>query len=257
MSSSYRLPLIISVVMHLLLLVAVTWGWSASSTSEKVYKPRYVEAKLVELKPKTVKKAAPQKTPRKIDVAAKRRQQEEQKRAAEKKRQQELKAKRAAEDKARKEKARKEKLEQERLAEQQRQKELERQEQERQAQERQQQEFDDALAEEEALLAEEQDAAVAQSYVALIVDRIERNWSRPASARRGMVCELRLQLVPTGEVVNVSIVKSSGNSAFDRSAEQAVKKAGRFSELQQVEPAVFEAYFRQLTIKFNPKDLRL
>jgi colicin import membrane protein len=222
-----------------------------------VYKPRYVEAKLVELKPKTVKKAAPQKTPRKIDVAAKRRQQEEQKRAAEKKRQQELKAKRAAEDKARKEKARKEKLEQERLAEQQRQKELERQEQERQAQERQQQEFDDALAEEEALLAEEQDAAVAQSYVALIVDRIERNWSRPASARRGMVCELRLQLVPTGEVVNVSIVKSSGNSAFDRSAEQAVKKAGRFSELQQVEPAVFEAYFRQLTIKFNPKDLRL
>lgn len=257
MSSSYRLPLIISVVMHLLLLVAVTWGWSASSTSEKVYKPRYVEAKLVELKPKTVKKAAPQKTPRKIDVAAKRRQQEEQKRAAEKKRQQELKAKRAAEDKARKEKARKEKLEQERLAEQQRQKELERQEQERQAQERQQQEFDDALAEEEALLAEEQDEAVAQSYVALIVDRIERNWSRPASARRGMVCELRLQLVPTGEVVNVSIVKSSGNAAFDRSAEQAVKKAGRFSELQQVEPAVFEAYFRQLTIKFNPKDLRL
>jgi colicin import membrane protein len=243
--------------MHLLLLVAVTWGWSASSTSEKVYKPRYVEAKLVELKPKTVKKAAPQKTPRKIDVAAKRRQQEEQKRAAEKKRQQELKAKRAAEDKARKEKARKEKLEQERLAEQQRQKELERQEQERQAQERQQQEFDDALAEEEALLAEEQDEAVAQSYVALIVDRIERNWSRPASARRGMVCELRLQLVPTGEVVNVSIVKSSGNAAFDRSAEQAVKKAGRFSELQQVEPAVFEAYFRQLTIKFNPKDLRL
>lgn len=248
--------------MHLLLLVAVTWGWSASSTSEKVYKPRYVEAKLVELKPKTVKKAAPQKTPRKIDVAAKRRQQEEQKRAAEKKRQQQLKAKRAAEDKARKElarkeQARKEKLEQERLAEQQRQKELERQEQERQAQERQQQEFDDALAEEEALLAEEQDEAVAQSYVALIVDRIERNWSRPASARRGMVCELRLQLVPTGEVVNVSIVKSSGNAAFDRSAEQAVKKAGRFSELQQVEPAVFEAYFRQLTIKFNPKDLRL
>ncbi|BFM17519.1 hypothetical protein R50073_37020 [Maricurvus nonylphenolicus] len=254
MSSSYRLPLIISVVMHLLLLVAVTWGWSASSTSEKVYKPRYVEAKLVELKPKTVKKAAPKKKPRKIDVAAKRRQQEQQKRAAEKKRQQQLKAKREAEDKARKEKARKEKerLEKERLAEQQRQQELERQEQERQ-----QQEFADALAEEEALLAEEQDEAVAQSYVALIVDRIERNWSRPASARRGMVCELRLQLVPTGEVVNVSIVKSSGNAAFDRSAEQAVKKAGRFSELQQVEPAVFEAYFRQLTIKFNPKDLRL
>lgn len=254
MSNSYRLPLIISVVMHGLLLVAVTWGWSASSTSEKVYKPRYVEAKIVELKPKTVKKAAPKKQPRKIDVAAKRRQQEQQKRAAEQKRQQQLKAKRAAEEKARKEKARKEKerLERERLAEQQRQKDLERQEQERQ-----QQEFADALADEEALLAEEQDEAVAQSYVALIVDRIERNWSRPASARRGMVCELRLQLVPTGEVVNVSIVKSSGNAAFDRSAEQAVKKAGRFSELQQVEPAVFETYFRQLTIKFNPKDLRL
>jgi colicin import membrane protein len=251
MTDSYRLPLIISVLMHALLLVMVTWGWSASSTSPRVYTPRYVEAKLVELKPKTVKKASPQKKQvRKVDVAAKRRQQEQQKRAAEKKRQHQLKLKRETEEKARQAKLK----EQERLRkEQERQAEAKRQ----QEAERQQSAFDDALAEEEALLAEEEDEATAQSYVSLIVDRIERNWSRPPSARRGMVCELRLQLVPTGEVVNVSISKSSGNTAFDRSAEQAVKKAGRFTELQQVPPEIFEAYFRQLTIKFDPKDLRL
>jgi colicin import membrane protein len=72
-----------------------------------------------------------------------------------------------------------------------------------------------------------------------------------------MKCELIIQLVPTGRVVNVTIASSSGNGAFDRSAEQAVLKAEQFRELQQLEPEVFERYFRELRIVFNPQDLRL
>lgn len=113
------------------------------------------------------------------------------------------------------------------------------------------------------LLSEEETAHQAQSadqlsmsYQAMIQQAITRNWSRPPSARNGMEVLLALQLVPTGEVVNVSVVKSSGDLAFDRSALNAVKKAGRFEELQNLPNKVFERDFRRLRILFKPEDLR-
>ena len=56
-----------------------------------------------------------------------------------------------------------------------------------------------------------------------------------------------------GEVVAVSIVESSGNGAFDRSAEQAVRRARRFEVPEQ--NSIFEAHFRQFYFLFQPEDL--
>ena len=94
------------------------------------------------------------------------------------------------------------------------------------------------------------------SYSALIQRTVINYWSRPPSARNGMVAELRLQLVPTGEVVSVTIVESSGNTAFDRSAVNAVEKAGSFPELQNMPPREFEKNFRRFRLLFRPEDLR-
>jgi colicin import membrane protein len=71
---------------------------------------------------------------------------------------------------------------------------------------------------------------------------------------------LSIQLVPTGQVVGVSVVKSSGNDAFDLSVQQAVKKVGRFEKLQELSrqsPVIFEQNFRQFRLVFRPEDLRL
>ena len=83
------------------------------------------------------------------------------------------------------------------------------------------------------------------------------NWNRPPSARRGMETMIRLQLVPTGRVVGVTVLKSSGDSAFDRSVEQAAFKADQFIELQKMSPSLFEKKFRQVDVLFSPQDLRL
>lgn len=94
------------------------------------------------------------------------------------------------------------------------------------------------------------------SHAALIERAIIAHWSRPASARNDMQAELLIQLVPTGEVVQVSVVRSSGNAAFDRAAENAVRRAGRFPELQQLPSRVFEQNFRRFRLVFRPEDLR-
>jgi TonB family protein len=113
--------------------------------------------------------------------------------------------------------------------------------------------FSDALARETEVLSEDKNEQAAQTYAQGIYQLIVANWSRPPSARNGMQTKLIVDLVPTGDVVGVTITSSSGNEAFDRSAEQAVRKVGKFDVPK--DPALFEKYFRRLPINFNPGDL--
>ncbi|OFE11526.1 hypothetical protein PHACT_13370 [Pseudohongiella acticola] len=138
-----------------------------------------------------------------------------------------------------------ERLEQERL-EQQRQQEAERQ--------RQQEEQAQAAAA-AAGEAAETEAEITMAYTAVIHDLVQRNWSRPPSARNDMTAVVRIRLVPTGDVVDVEIVRSSGDAAFDRAAENAVRAVGRFTELQGMPPRMFERNFRSLLLTFRPEDL--
>jgi colicin import membrane protein len=97
---------------------------------------------------------------------------------------------------------------------------------------------------------------MAASYAALIQQTVINYWSRPPSARNGMEALLAIQLIPTGEVVSVSMLKSSGNTAFDRSAINAVEKAGSFPELKNLPSREFEKTFRRFRLLFRPEDLR-
>ncbi len=115
----------------------------------------------------------------------------------------------------------------------------------------------DALEAEKQLALDQDNEKLTASYSAYIMERIEANWNRPPSARRGMEVALIIQLVPTGQVINVTMVKSSGSEAFDRSAQQAVHKVGRFERLQQLDAQAFEKNFRKLRLVFRPDDLRL
>ena len=111
-------------------------------------------------------------------------------------------------------------------------------------------------AEDEVLEATATADEMAASYASLIQQTVVNYWSRPPSARNGMEALLQIQLIPTGDVVSVSVLKSSGNSAFDRSAVNAVEKAGSFPELQKLPNREFEKTFRRFRLLFRPEDLR-
>ncbi|MFT6365609.1 MAG: colicin import membrane protein [Halioglobus sp.] len=115
------------------------------------------------------------------------------------------------------------------------------------------------MAVEEQQLEEEATATageLAASFSSLIQRTVAGYWSRPPSARNGMEVLLALQLIPTGEVVSVTVIEGSGSAAFDRSAVNAVEKAGRFPELQNLPAREFEKSFRRFQMLFRPEDLR-
>lgn len=113
--------------------------------------------------------------------------------------------------------------------------------------------FEAALNAETQQLDELLDSQRAQVYVAILAQRVERFWSRPPNTHRGTVAELRIQLVPTGEVVDVSLISSNGSGAFNYSVEQAVKRASPLPVPE--ESGLFERYFRSMRLVFDPQDL--
>lgn len=270
-TKSYLIPAVVTLTLHALLLLMLGWGWQ-SAPPEKLKKQQIsvVKAKLVKLKASPAKKQKKAKSTsqakkddkkkkadakKRRDAEKRRKVKKEKKRKAEQKKKQEKKRKKAEADKKRKveqEKKRKEEAERKRKEEERRQREIEEEQRRQQAQ----QQLSDALDDEEEFLQDASDEQQAQSYMSVIQQAIERQWSRPPSARNNMQVELVIQLIPTGQVVNVTVAKGSGNAAFDRSAINAVKKAERFPELQQLKGAVFERYFRSFRLIFRPEDLR-
>ncbi len=112
-----------------------------------------------------------------------------------------------------------------------------------------------AAAEAAAAEAARNEFELVQSATGLIQQIVQENWSRPPSARNGMRAILQIRMLPTGELVDVTITQSSGDPAFDRSAESAVYRAAPFSELRSLPINVFNANFRSLSLIFEPEDL--
>ncbi|GGG57082.1 hypothetical protein GCM10011403_12840 [Pseudohongiella nitratireducens] len=272
--NGYPFSVFLAVLLHGLIIGTLLMMQRVSSEPAELVRPPSVQAQLVAENPQARNEQvqAQQAEQRRQEEArqqeaqrqAEQRRQEEAARQeaqqqAEAEAQREAEAERQAqlqrEREVQQERERQERLEQERLA-QQRQEEQRRQEEAaRQEALRQQQ------AEEAARQAEAQAAAQAAAqdqvagYTAIIHDLVQRNWSRPPSARNGMTAVLRIRLVPTGDVIDVEIVRSSGDAAFDRAAEDAVRAVGRFRELSSMPPRLFEANFRSLLLTFRPEDL--
>ena len=106
-----------------------------------------------------------------------------------------------------------------------------------------------------ALQAARTESQLVQSATGLIQQIVQENWSRPPSARNGMRAILQIRMLPTGELVEATITQSSGDLAFDRSAENAVYRAAPFTELQQLPISIFNTNFRSLSLIFEPEDL--
>ncbi len=200
---------------------------------------RKQEQRLAEQKALKEKQQAEAK--RKADAEAKQKAEAKRKAEAEAKRKAEVEAKRKAEAEAKRqadaEAKRKAEADAKRRAEEER----------RRAEAAAQAERERAL---QAQIAAEQNSREIDRYVAVIKQQIERSWLKPAASTEGLSCVVQVRLIPGGDVIpgGVSIIRSSGNDAFDRSVETAVYKS---APLPVPSGALFES-FRTLKLNFKP-----
>ena len=104
----------------------------------------------------------------------------------------------------------------------------------------------EAMEAEERLLAARNSGELAQ-YIALIRDKVERNWAAPAGGKAAIKCEVNVSQIPGGEVVSVRIGRCNADPAIVRSIEAAVYKSSPLP--LPTNPALFE---RNLKFNFEP-----
>ncbi|MCK0745055.1 cell envelope integrity protein TolA [Chromohalobacter nigrandesensis] len=193
--------------------------------------------------------------------------QRQQEAEAERQRQQEAEAERQRQEEAEAERQRQEEAEAER--QRQEEAEAERQRQEEAEAERQRQEelaeraaqanessLDSMISDEEQSIANaEQASEAANGFKNLVRRYVEQSWNVPSNASSELRAIVRIQLLPTGELVSATITQSSGDSAFDHSVIKAVEKAAPFREMRELDASV-KGQFREFNLDFNPEDIR-
>ena len=261
--NGYPLSVTVAVSFHSLLLVFLIWLQSnANEQSLELVQPTIIKALFIDENPQVRN----QRVMEQQRIA--RMQQEEQNRILqERETEREMERERQRQEDEQQRAALRERAELERL---QREEELERQQQKREESEKRE------LAEREELerqqeaernrqLAENSAEARAeaartefelvQSATAIIQQAVQQVWNRPPSARNGMRAILQIQMLPTGELLDVRITQTSGDAAFDRASENAVYSAAPFTELRDLPINIFNANFRTLSLIFQPGDL--
>ena len=266
--NGYPLAVVVAISLHILLLGGLVYLQSSSqSQALELIQPTVIKALLIEENPQITNQRnqdnrrleAKRKETERANAAAQKKREEQaaerkrQEEAAQKREQQQVAKQRAdAKAKAEREKTLAEEERKKREAESQREAEKRREEQaQRERESRQQREREDAAAAEAA----SSEFELIQSATGLIQQLVTENWSRPPSARNGMRAIIQIKMLPTGELVDVIITQSSGDPAFDRSAENAVYRAAPFAELTALPIRVFNQNFRTLSLIFQPEDL--
>jgi colicin import membrane protein len=264
----YGLAIVVAVILHVVViaLFAIEWPKEKRQLAEPM--PKNIQAKVIQIESKQVKQ-------RKLDEQKRLKNENWKKYLADKKTANKKAAQakavkdKAVRDKAAKNKAAKlatkKKADNLKKAAVLKEKELKKQEEiaEQQAFEHAQEEsLLEALAVEqqqrsiEKAMAEEQQArknvAITNEIAAQIEAKISQVWSYPPSARPDMEVVVRIQLIPTGEVINVSIITSSGNEALDRSVLAAVSRAQPLPVPKDIR--LFEQQFRNFIMPFRPED---
>ena len=88
-------------------------------------------------------------------------------------------------------------------------------------------------------------------YSSIIKQQVMSQWKKPSVITGDLITEIRITLVPTGEIINTKVIKGSGIKSFDDSALTAIARVGSFEGLQ-MPSNLFEKHFRQFILIFNP-----
>jgi colicin import membrane protein len=102
-------------------------------------------------------------------------------------------------------------------------------------------------------LAREQAAAARNKalseYVSRIRAKVRQNWILPQDIKGNPECVFKVIQLPTGEVIDVKLAKSSGNPAYDDAVYRAILKSSPLPL-----PASRDQFYRELELTFRPRD---
>ena len=86
---------------------------------------------------------------------------------------------------------------------------------------------------------------------AIIQQRISSIWIKPNSLSESLIAKVLINLAPSGEILNFSLIEPSSNTSFNESILTAMNKMTFFEEVLSLERKLFEKNFRNFNLVFK------
>tara|TARA_Y100000766_G_C18848541_1_gene576971 strand:- start:623 stop:1249 length:627 start_codon:yes stop_codon:yes gene_type:complete len=111
--------------------------------------------------------------------------------------------------------------------------------------------FEDLLRE-DSLISQESEQSQVELFSSLIIQSLQSAWRKPINIQDGLICDLRITINKNGRIINVNLIKSSGNIRFDNSALMAVQRIETFNFFNSIPYNIYLSNFKNIVITFNP-----
>ena len=108
------------------------------------------------------------------------------------------------------------------------------------------------LIKEDNLISKSSEQNLIDQFSGMIIQFIQSAWIKPQNIQDGLICELRMSINKNGRIIDIDLIKSSGNIRFDNSAIIAVKRIETFNFFNQISYNLYQNNFRNVVITFNP-----
>jgi colicin import membrane protein len=258
-----------AVLAHILFIGALFFNFDSASSikGSKTKEIEFISAKTIDEKTLQARKDKKQREANRKKEAArkvkeaklkaqrekaekKQREKKKKQKAAEKKRLAELEKKRKADKKKKDELKKQEEIR--------KQKEEKRKQEEKRKEEEAQAELDLKHKMEADRVARNKAASIKadqeQIYIKRIKGTIVRHWKVPAGASEALVCIVEVRTIPSGDVLDVQVIKKSGDAVFDKSVKNAVFRASPIP-VPAAETGLYDT-FRVFNLEFKPQNLQ-
>jgi colicin import membrane protein len=95
-------------------------------------------------------------------------------------------------------------------------------------------------------------ASTVNDFIGRIKNKIRHNIIMPPGVPDSAEAEFHVTLLPDGSILNVVKIQSSSSAEYDRAVERAINMAHTLP--LPSDPALYDQYFRELNLKFKPKE---
>ena len=86
---------------------------------------------------------------------------------------------------------------------------------------------------------------------AIIQERISSIWIKPNSLSESLIAKVLINLAPSGEILNFSLIEPSSNTSFNESILTVMNKITFVEEILSLERKLFEQNFRNFNLVFK------
>ena len=109
-----------------------------------------------------------------------------------------------------------------------------------------------SLIKEDQIISEKSEQNQINEFSNLMIKFIQSAWIKPQNIQDGLICDLRMTINKNGRIINIDLIKSSGNIRFDNSAINAVKRVETFNFFNKIPYTLYQNNFKNIVITFNP-----